>query len=358
MLKRMISISLCLFLIFGTYIFPVGAISIQTEMISQCETLLDRIDALYELRAQLALNPEIDGNEILQIDQQLDSLGMNIMTQSEVTAKLGGQVETMANVVSTDSTTWSSIRTIMPCQGKFYEIQVITGVPEGYSEDMDTENSRINTDSYLYGYEPIVIDRVDDVEIGAKIFTVALSGATSNALDHSCPYLSAALSTGATILDLVEAGTSGLSSTEVLDNVEGICQVTMYTTMRYILVKTEGASDDDQIIGYVGNMTYSHIEIDLAGGKVITKDGDVYATTDDFVIYEKLQSQYWGNSYMVAAENCWKYQSGVHPNQIENAFYLLFMDFNCIVEINDDGEPIANETVRISLPFEGTSFYG
>lgn len=237
--KHFISFVLVMFVLVQ-HISPINATTItDTDMgaIVLDEAKNNRIDGLFALRNKLELDYDANKTEIDQIDQQLALLGVETVSYGEVFNKLGSDVLPAIGFDSTNTTRWTSRRVVVTYYGQHFELQILEGVPI-------SANSPLRKDAIVVSYarEGIVAGVTNAIKvIGATAF-----GGT--------PVIGELLSIGITAYEALSAIGSSLSSSTVIDNVNGSATISLTTHMKYILVKPYDAIDEGhQATCYIGS---------------------------------------------------------------------------------------------------------
>lgn len=317
----------------------VYALDEETILLNQSNEFVGELNNLYSLRAELALDYDSNKECIEKIDQQLTAMGVEQISFSEIQQKLGRST-TYANVPSSSYTRWDSARTIVPYQGKFFEVQIITGVRNGD-----------NTSSGLWGTATYADIGMASLTAGTvSVFKVVLDGAVTSLTDsvaNGCPYIAAALATGRTFYDAYKAWSGTMQPSDVFYNVRCSYYVAMDANERYVFVKYMDTSDSSQILGYAGNRVMCTISADYATGAV---DTNGFPIVWNYTMHETVQSAYYEYPHMQAAQLYYSYKALNTPtSQLNHNFILSHMRIKCLV--NNSGSAVRSVTVR--LPYEG-----
>lgn len=199
----------------------------------------ERIDEFFAIRSQLELDYEENRDLIERIDIELALLGVETITYGEVLQKLGVDAAPNVSIGTMVATDWTSRRTVVTYNGQQYELQIIEGVPA----DDGTMNSPLEGLSAEVSYQAAG-RTAGAIEI-AKVLGVTAMGAD--------PYVGSVLTIATTIYDMLKAADASLTTSTVMNNVEGTALLSMTTHMKYIFVKGYGSSDQYQILCYLGN---------------------------------------------------------------------------------------------------------
>ena len=339
MLKKAISVLIILVMLVSLIPRTAYALDEEAILMKQTNDFVSSLNNLYSLRAELVLDYDTNKECIEKIDQQLTAMGVEQISFSEIQQKLG-QASSCANVSSTSYTRWDSVRTIVPYQGKFFEVQIITGVRNGE-----------NTSSGLWATAAYVDVGRSSLTTGAvSVFKVVLDGAVTSLTDSvasGCPYISAALATGKTFFDAYKACSDTMKSSDVLYNVQCTYFLAMDANERYVFVKYMDTADSSQILGYAGNRVACTISVDYATGKV---DSEGFPITWTYKIKDTFQSAYYEYPHTQAAQLYYAYDVLNTPSsQLKNIYILSHMKINCLV--NSNGSAASSFIVR--LPYEG-----
>ena len=196
------------------------------------------IDQLLSERCELELEYEKNIVQINQIDKQLESLGVEEITMDEVSQKVGKSVMPRYSVSSTSTTKWTSRRIVVAYNNRQFELQIIEGVPIAQNSPLRKDYQQVQ-----YSKAGFVAGAVDAIKVvGASALGFA-------------PEIGTILSVGITAYDAFNAFISNLTTSTIIENVEGAAVVSFTSHMKYIFVKSNGSADaGNQVLCYVGNM--------------------------------------------------------------------------------------------------------
>ena len=128
---KVLSLFIAFFFLPTHAFIPVQAYGMSENAGASLETL-QIIDELYYQRGILAQDYSRNLDLIEAVDSQLAALGVENISHSDIMFKLDAEVSPRMSLPSPEEgITWDSYRTIVPHNGKMYEIQVITGVYDG-----------------------------------------------------------------------------------------------------------------------------------------------------------------------------------------------------------------------------------
>lgn len=263
---------------------PLPAYALEENL--QCDGFLEperitAIERLYNERAKLALNLTDNVDEIVRIDYQLETLGVEEISEKEVFDKVNSQKSARATVPTNDKyTKWTSNRAIYVYQGIQYELQIIKAVANA-----DSSSGTSNLKGYpLIGTSTAAIKAeygVEAAKTAAVTFLMKKIGETvvegfADELE-SVPVGGAAIKwtrrlvdVGMTIEETENEVTQAMKADALLENVEYTCTVSMVSTEEYIFAKISGVPDEgNQILAYVGNQTQCKVILAGAGQTVI-----------------------------------------------------------------------------------------
>ena len=352
MVKKIVATGLAIIICTVYFVMPSFALAQEVSLAEQTWGLLNEMDELYEKRAQLVLNFEDNIDEIRMVDAQLQNLGVKTLSTAEATELIQQGGARGIDVQSTSYTTWTSLETVYPYMGRFFEIQVITGVPRTFQQNGDTY---LDTRSSLYDSEMHVVSDVDIKPKYDKAFQIMVDGAVTQLLSsvtEGAPYVSEVLAIGKTFYEMYGAVMGSVASSSTLYDVECTYDISMNTTMKLIYIKPKDSSLYNPILGYGGNMTYCSIVTGLTTGLVVEHEDGLYSEREYYTTYNKLQSPYYHNAYDKAAANWIQYENRFDINQIEDTHYVRVMELKCFVNKNGTVE----DKVNIVLPCDSRPY--
>lgn len=287
---RRIFITLLLCLFMAPLILSVTADEVVSDyldiLVIQDRERNDRIEELFEIRGKLELDYANNIDEINHIDLMLEQLGVEEVSSAEVMTKLGTYSPDY-DVSSTEYVRWTSRRLVVTFNGQHYELQILEAIA-------CHENSPLLDSLAMVSYE------ADGVEVGiqnaakvvaAKAWGMALDGFGDYLISTGNPYLTLGVCLYDAISfskDVSDAFKEAMSTSTVLDKVEGTASVMMSTRMRYIFVKPYQTQDyGNQLLSYIGNaVTY--------GITIIT---NCWEFTDNDVVLHRYTTDLDGTSY-------------------------------------------------------------
>lgn len=202
-----------------------------------------QIEELFDLKAKLLSNDNVDTNRLNDIDKQLEQLGVEKLTQSEVQKRFPSAkialvksneypVDTVIPQVvapSKDNVSWSTYRVLGLYNGKYYEVQKLIAQP----------NTRPSCLKFT----------------GARIITKNLNGAAGvinvvKLIAGEIPIYGRWIS----FFDAVSGTVSAISrQTTIVGNIQVTHTWSMVTTISYQYVKEEGKPDSTQNLTFVSS---------------------------------------------------------------------------------------------------------
>ena len=217
------------------------------EVVSKKEQI--KIDKLQEERFQLCQNYEENQTEIVEIDNELESLGVVELTAAEVAEKMGIENEGMspnariATYPTVDGVEWSSSRVYEVCRGKVIELQILVGEPQdntnyNSSELISRQVIEIHAANFELGTRNLLKVMAEDIVVGAV---------------EETPVVGGIIEAGVTAYSWVEAFMSGVATDTVIDNAEVVYIVEQYGQTKMVFAKYLDYSDELQVLAYVGN---------------------------------------------------------------------------------------------------------
>lgn len=248
------------------------------------------IDELFSLRLSLEHDYEKNQAQIEAIDHQLEELGVEFLETAEASDILSRDGVAPAWLPqSTSSVRWTSRNLVTTYAGYQYDIQVIEGVPISGSSPL-----RKNYADVSYEAEGIT----------AGVTKVLLSSTAGVAAD----YIGGSFNRGLTLLEIIcDSATAiedSLSTSTVIDRVEGVALISFSSHMRYIYVKPYDTPEEEyQGLYYYGNSvscivtTASVVDVMVDGQLVTDHAVETEAT-------ETIQSKYY-DDYSHAAAAYW-----------------------------------------------------
>lgn len=310
-MKKVLSVILSLAFLISCTPVQVDAIDQISEdtVVSNADTY---VDELFNLRAQLLIDPNTTQSEIDKIDSQLLELGVEKISYSEISQKLGLVAQPMYDVTSTTDTSWFSQRRTTVTNGRHYEVQIITG-------QWNNRNSPLC--EYISGvkrtYSGKAVGAVNALQVlGNSVVTSSIS--------NVFPEIGTALSSITTLYDIRKAYDEGLSPTSIIEDAEYSFDILVGTTAKFGFVKSSGALDEgNQILGYVGNQVNYSVYIDIP---VFTNVNGVQTMERETVVYSDSSTSYGFDNdtcVTVAGQNCWLYKNGYSNLDVYHDIYRI-----------------------------------
>ncbi len=260
------------------------------------------IDELYNLRSKLISNYDYFEEEIEMIDKRLETLGVEEISQNEVEAKLGigeNAIQPCIDVSSNSDIKWTSTRETYVYRGKWYELQIIRGVPA--SENSSLFNSDLTFENINPG--------VGTAAMNALTVTV-------RALAGYLPKVGGQISTALTVYDVFNGVVSGLQKTTSLSGVTFSYHSSVGSSYLYVFVKYSGSVDTgNQILGYCGNVVEYYTAINHS--KPIWVNGDLKPNVKTEYVEGTITSPFYDSYRTVASNVFWEYKNG-NPNERSN----------------------------------------
>ncbi len=277
------------------------------ENVIVSEDNVERVDYLFELRGELAVDFEANEQEIKNIDQELQELGVEFISEEEVKQKLGKEDNKKnllrATVLPTKGIAWTSTRQITVYRGKEYELQIIRGVTTAADSPLHEMYTTVSTKSNSTS------------SIATNILQIlALSVAGQN------PQIGGEITALKTFYDVFKSTLSGLSTTSVIGGVQATYVTEITTEEIFVFIKYSGALDTgNQIMGYMGNKVYYETGIILPS--IIMVNGVGKPDLKINKIRGTITSPYYDGGYIdKASNNFWEYKNG---NSMFN--YIFFI---------------------------------
>ena len=198
-----------------------------------------RIDELFYLRGQLEAKFEENIEEILRIDQELQQLGVETLTNAEVMSKMDNTALPMVELPTSPSTNWTSRRVMVTYAGQHYDLQIIEAVPT-------------STSSWLWKTNAVVSHTAEGFMAGAlSVFDARLRSAVG-----SVPIVGGVVTAYDAFAEIAEMHNIAYSETTIVESATGVAIIDMKTHMKFIYVKGYGSGDNMQLLSYVGNSVY------------------------------------------------------------------------------------------------------
>lgn len=323
-LRKYISLFLAIVITIGctirSYAMEIGTGNM--EVVVEDKEKNEEIDRLFSLRCELELEYEQNAVLISEIDRQLAILGVEEMTAVELASKIGFDVMPCVSANSTSTTQWTSRRVVVTYYGKQYELQIVEGVPTSGSSPL-----RRNYLNVSYEAEGIIAGTTDAI----KVIGISALGAV--------PVIGDTLSLGITAYDAFNAAVSGLSTSSTIDNVDGSATVSLTGHMKFVFVKTYGASDTgNQVLCYVGSevsyLVTAVSVVDVMINNKLHTYHNISTSRED-----GSTSQYY-TSYTVPAQNYYNYKTNGNSNFIYD-YHITYVTLS-----------LFGNSVRFAAPYE------
>ena len=320
-LKRVISLLLMLvFLTQYALCSSAAASSINTEITTDDVEKNQMIDELFAQRMTLEHDYEANQDKINEIDRQLVQLGVEMLSTSDAMDLLcdDGAVP-LWEPISTSTIQWTSRKLITTYRGYHYEVQILEGVPLSGNSSLRKNYAQV---SYLA--EGITAG------ITKAIIASAYCYAENAAIGLAADFISQKINTGVTLLNMISAAgeeiMDSLSTSTVLDRVEGTATISFTGHMKYVYVKPYETSDEKyQGLYYIGNsvsciITTVSIIDTLVDGQLVTYH-HVNTSVEDTV-----QSKYY-DDYSQAVANYYDYNYN-HNSNFHQDYTVFQMSLN------------------------------
>lgn len=257
------------------------------------------IEELYKLRNSLSADFENFSDAIARIDKQLESLGVEEISQSEVEEKLGlteHAIQPFISVSSTSDIKWTSTREYYVYRGKSYELQIIRGVPAKGSGQLWSNNLQYK----------------GATSSGFNAASKNVAKVVVNKIAGCLPQVGGMISNGLTFYNAFKGVISGLSPTTSVGAIECAYTSSISSSYLYVFIKYSGDVDTgNQILGYCGNVVTYETSISTPGSIKIngTWLPKIYTT----YVSGTITSPYYNEYRNVASNVFWEYKNG-NPN--------------------------------------------
>ncbi len=262
----------------------------------------ERIDYLFELRGELAVDFAVNEQEIKNIDTELQELGVEFISEEEVNQKLGKEVLSKevspknmlrATVLPTKGITWTSTRQITVYRGKEYELQIIRGVCNAADSPL--------TKTYISGSKK---------SSSTSAITTNILQILATSVTGTIPEFGGGVNVLKTFYDIYKTTINGLSTTSVIGEVTASYTTQVVSEEIFVFIKYSGALDiGNQIMGYMGNKVNYQTVISIPG--IITVGGSSYANIETKKQSGTISSPYYSGGYIdKASNNFWEYKNG------------------------------------------------
>lgn len=291
---RMIKVFLALILL--VQFLPLSSYAANTnvfevDVIDQEENRL--IDELFAERLRLEHDYINNQNEISRIDRQLVELGVEMLSSGDAQSLLCVEgVSPLWEPVSTDTIQWTSREFVSSYRGYLFDVQIIEGVP-------------LSADSPLRENYVDVTYKAEGITAG--IANAVIAAGSNLSIDFGNNILNMGVSFLNMLSDAHDALKESLSSSTVIDQVEGVAVLSFSGHMKYIYVKPYRSPDTERGLYYIGNSascnisTLSIVDV-MVDGELVTYH-DICANVEDTVSsqyyddYSKAIANYWDRNY-------------------------------------------------------------
>lgn len=261
---------------------------------------INRIDNLYLERAELARNYEINKVRINEIDIELESLGVQEISEAEVKSKLteGNEVTPLVVLPTSSTVKWTSYRQQTSYRGQMYDMQIIRAVPKAV-------NSGLYKSLALVDHQPS-----SAISTGLELMEVAATTAVGSYPQIGTPTV--------VFYDVFKTLISGLSTNTVINGVSANYTTGITANYLFVWVKQVGQVDDgNQLLSYKGN--YVTVDTNVAIPGMIEVNGNMVANVPSGHIYQTITSPYYNSGYMDRA--CNVYWEHINNNNVINEYF-------------------------------------
>lgn len=257
-MRKTVSVLLCMMLLVIFVPQQVNANEITNEML---------ISQLFDRRAELVSQEKY--GELASVEQQLEALGVEKMTPSEVKEKyINHGVNTGARVTVpvASNVSWFSGTSNYSYNGKTYTVQTLTAQANDKSSNLKIAGSKAIASSYKW-------------KAGAMNALSVIGSAAAGEIPGA--------STVLTVYDMVKGIVSGISTTTEISAAEIVYSYAHVTTASFKYVKEQGQSDNYQSLTYistkgVSSVGYQYPTFTYSGGSakpnVIQGSRTIYST--------------------------------------------------------------------------------
>ena len=274
---------------------------------------------MYLERAELTRNYEENENRINEIDMELESLGVQEISELEAKNKLTEGNELSPYVVLPTSSTvkWTSYRQQTSYRGQMYEMQIIRAVPK-------TTNSSL--------YKTLAV--VDHQATSATSNVLKLTKVGASTAVGSIPIIGTAI---VTFYDVFNTIISGLSTNTVISDVSANYTTGITANYLYVWVKKVGQIDDgNQLLSYIGN--YVTVDTNIAISDMFEVNGNMVASVPSRNFSQTLTSEYYNSGYMDRACNVyWEHIN--NDNVINEYFHSTSIKINYLTKTKNVAVP-------------------
>lgn len=230
-MRKLFSVIAICVIVLGGMCFPK---TVQAQEQSESENNHERIEALYEERAQLSTDWEANRERIEEIDSLVLELGVTLAT-SEDLAKISNNKARMNNLSAFLGTIVTSERYTTNYNGQMLEVQVIRVVDDG------TQRSELQIS------DSTATRVISNSEAVGDIFFKHI---LPTGLSH-IPVVGDAFGTVLETVDIIEAINEEFSCN--VTQVESIMMYTATSSEEWIYIKYAGSADSYQVLCYEGN---------------------------------------------------------------------------------------------------------
>ncbi len=190
----------------------------------------DQVEYLIDYRAELLSLGKY--NELENIDQRLEALGVEFLTNLEVQSKAIDTSNGIARVSTPvmENVTWMSSRTNYTYNGVTYEIQTLTAQPKNHNSNLiDLSNKAISS---TYRWRAGAMNAISAIGMGAL-----------GEIPGASIYIS--------VYNTLSSWLSGISPTTEISAADILYSVSNVTTATFKYVKVLGESDNRQSLTYI-----------------------------------------------------------------------------------------------------------
>lgn len=192
------------------------------------------IQNLFDQRAKLLNEKEVDLQRINRIESQLQTLGVESLSSGEVNAKfkVTGKITPQVSVPNQTNVSWFTYRSEIIKNGKTYEVQRLIAQPNTLDSNLKSRGSASVSSTYRWKAASINV---------IKMLATSSVGEIPGA------------STVLTVYDAVTGFISDIQPTTWIDGANVIYSWSQTTTVIFFYVKLKGETDDKQYLKFVTN---------------------------------------------------------------------------------------------------------
>lgn len=268
----------------------------------------------------LCQNYEENQKEIVEIDNELESLGVVELTADEVAEKMGIEKEVMspnsriATYPTADGVEWSSSRVYQVCRGKVIELQILVGKPvEGTNHSTSELVSRTERSTHAANVKAATQELIKTIVQDVVVEGVAIS-----------PAKGGLIATGVTVLTWIETFVSGLNTSTIIESLDTSYIINQRGEMKIVYAKYESLSDDYQILAYMGNKSSITVEVSAPAIYV----GNEYLESERTTYRGWVASPDYESNYRThAAQLYYNYKNGLPEMETSHLIYAFYLKF-------------------------------